>query len=167
MTTKELIIHLLDEVNEDLQWRILEKVFYYRFNSYMSSIFNEYKNDRITYNELLNHITEFSKMITLYIKDKYNFDLEGSAELAFDEDKQNLKFEKEFKQSRFLSDDKFTHRHLEDVKELQARYAKLGYNYPLEQCANIWEDYSDRYAAGWLGMGDENDIINFCKQNLQ
>ena len=68
---------------------------------------------------------------------------------------------------KYVSDNKFTHRHLEDVKELQARYAKLGYNYPLEQCANIWEDYSDGYAAGWLGMGNEEDIINFCKQNIQ
>lgn len=55
--------------------------------------------------------------------------------------------------------DKFEHRHIDDVKRIQVVLLKNGYDADLQSCASIWEDYSDSYAAGWLGLPESDDEL--------
>lgn len=53
----------------------------------------------------------------------------------------------------------FNHRHLGDVVRIQQVCEQNGYEADLEACAYLWDEYSDRYAAGWLGLPeDDNDL---------
>lgn len=53
----------------------------------------------------------------------------------------------------------FNHRHLGDVVRIQRVAEQNGYEADLEACAYLWDEYSDRYAAGWLGLPeDDNDL---------
>lgn len=59
------------------------------------------------------------------------------------------------------SDKNFTHRHLEDVKRMQRVLQANGYHADLDDCARLWDDYSDMYAAGWLGLpSDDDELLN-------
>ena len=56
----------------------------------------------------------------------------------------------------------FTHRHKPDVERIQSIIRNNGYEADLEDCACIWEEYSDMYAAGWLGLGEDDDGVWNC-----
>jgi hypothetical protein len=51
------------------------------------------------------------------------------------------------------------HRHHSDVERLQRVMLQNGYEADYDSAAGIWEDYSDDYAAGWLGMPEEDDEL--------
>lgn len=51
----------------------------------------------------------------------------------------------------------FEHRWIEDVKRIQQVLLDNGYTSTLKDCADLWEDYSDSYCAGWLNMDSYND----------
>lgn len=53
----------------------------------------------------------------------------------------------------------YQHRHQSDVERIQQVCMRNGYEADLEDCAGIWDDYSDMYAAGWLGLPDDNDEL--------
>lgn len=60
---------------------------------------------------------------------------------------------------KIRDNENFDHRHLSDVKRIQEVLMKNGYDADLPSCAEIWEEHSDSYAAGWLGLpSDDNEI---------
>lgn len=55
----------------------------------------------------------------------------------------------------------FTHRWLDDVKRMQRVLISEGHLVSLQECADIWDDYSDMFAAGWLCLpSDDSDLYN-------
>jgi len=46
----------------------------------------------------------------------------------------------------------FYHRHLDDVAKIKEVINHNGYHCTLKDAANIWQDYSDLMAAGWMGL---------------
>lgn len=56
-------------------------------------------------------------------------------------------------------DTPYYHRHIEDVERIQQVCLKNGYAADLEDCAGIWSEYSDSYAAGWLGLDEDDDDL--------
>lgn len=57
------------------------------------------------------------------------------------------------------ADEKFEHRHLWDVTRIQLLCYNRGYLVSLEDCAMLWETYSDRYTAGWLQLDETDDEV--------
>lgn len=53
----------------------------------------------------------------------------------------------------------FTHRHLSDVERIFAVMSAGGVDTDLNTCAYIWDEYSDDYAAGWLGLPDDDQDL--------
>lgn len=53
----------------------------------------------------------------------------------------------------------FEHRHYADVVRIKQVLLKNGYDADLPSCANIWDEYSDSYAAGWLGLPKDDDEL--------
>ena len=51
---------------------------------------------------------------------------------------------------KILNDTTFEHRHLDDVKRIQRVLLAHGYESDLESAADIWDEYSDSMAAGWM-----------------
>lgn len=51
------------------------------------------------------------------------------------------------------------HRHHNDVERLQRVILHNGYESDYDDAANIWEDYSDSYAAGWLYLPDDDNEL--------
>lgn len=49
-------------------------------------------------------------------------------------------------------DKSFQHRHLDDVERIFKVIRENGYYPTMSSCADIWEEYSDISAAGWLGL---------------
>ena len=43
----------------------------------------------------------------------------------------------------------YNHRHKSDVERIQQVCMRNGYEADLEDCAGIWDDYSDMYATGY------------------
>jgi hypothetical protein len=61
-----------------------------------------------------------------------------------------------------------THRHHSDVERLQRVMLQNGYEADYNDAANIWDDYSDAYAAGWLGMPeDDNELWDEIKNRVE
>lgn len=56
-------------------------------------------------------------------------------------------------------DQYFNHRHIGDVIRIQRVVEQNGYEADLEACAYLWEEYSDRYAAGWIGLPEDDDDL--------
>ena len=56
-------------------------------------------------------------------------------------------------------EENYQHRHQSDVERLQRVMLAHGYDADLPSAADIWEDYSDSYAAGWLGMPDDDNKL--------
>lgn len=50
----------------------------------------------------------------------------------------------------------FEHRWIRDVERIQEVLLYNGYSSTLRDCANLWDDYSEAYAAGWLGLPDDD-----------
>jgi len=58
-----------------------------------------------------------------------------------------------------LLDNKFNYDHIGDVIRLERVAEENGYEADLETCAYLWDEYSDRLCAGWLGLPeDDNDL---------
>lgn len=57
---------------------------------------------------------------------------------------------------KIIKEDNYEHRHITDVKRLQRVMLQNGYESDLRSVAGLWDDYSDTYAAGWIGL-PEND----------
>lgn len=49
-----------------------------------------------------------------------------------------------------------------DCEKIQAALLDHGYYASIEQCAKLWELYSEEYAAGWLVMSDKSQEIYDC-----
>lgn len=56
----------------------------------------------------------------------------------------------------------YNHRHIEDVFRLCEVLKCHGYSADLEDCEDLWNDYSDMRAAGWLGMPDDDEELWQC-----
>ena len=56
-------------------------------------------------------------------------------------------------------EDNYQHRHQSDVERLQRVMLANGYDADLQSAAGIWEEYSDDYAAGWMGMPDDDNEL--------
>lgn len=56
-------------------------------------------------------------------------------------------------------DNNFEHRHISDVFRIQQVCEQNGYEADLQACAYLWDEYSDSYAAGWLGMPESDDDL--------
>jgi hypothetical protein len=55
--------------------------------------------------------------------------------------------------------EEYHHRHLHDVMTIQRVCRDNNLELSLEECADAWEDYSELYAAGWLGLPEEEDVL--------
>lgn len=53
----------------------------------------------------------------------------------------------------------YQHRHKDDVERLQRVLLANGYYSELQSCADIWQNYSDDYEAGWMGMPNDDDEL--------
>ena len=60
---------------------------------------------------------------------------------------------------KIIKEDDYIHRHHSDVERLQRVMLQNGYEADLRSAADIWEEYSDDYAAGWLGMPENDDEL--------
>ena len=54
---------------------------------------------------------------------------------------------------------KFEHRHMDDVQRIREVMLKRGFDIDLQSCAKFWEERSDMFAAGWLGLPDSDDDL--------
>lgn len=64
--------------------------------------------------------------------------------------------------------DNFYHRHLNDVKRIQIVCLQNGYEADLGDCADIWDDYSDMLAAGWMGLPEnDEELWNIIKNEVK
>jgi hypothetical protein len=53
----------------------------------------------------------------------------------------------------------FKHDHLFDVDRIQNVCLQNGYEADLQDCADVWHDYSTTSAAGWLNLPDYDDDL--------
>lgn len=60
------------------------------------------------------------------------------------------------KRDLYNNDKTFEHRFLEDVERIQKVLDDNGYDSNLSDCADLWEQYSDESAAGWLSLPDDD-----------
>jgi hypothetical protein len=61
-------------------------------------------------------------------------------------------------------------RHKEDAETIKAVLIKKGYiNAGLNDAISLWSEYSDSYAAGWLGLPEDNEeeIWNSIKDYIR
>lgn len=61
-------------------------------------------------------------------------------------------------------DEDFQHRHKSDCERIQKLLLELGYSSTLKDCGELWDDYSDTMAAGWLNLGESDEDL---KQTLK
>lgn len=60
---------------------------------------------------------------------------------------------------------RYTHRHMHNVERIKNVCHQNGYEADLEDCANIWEDYSDMNAAGWINLPEDDEDLWFIIKN--
>lgn len=60
----------------------------------------------------------------------------------------------------------YTHRWLLDVERIQRVLLANGYSSLLEDCGRLWDDHSDDYCAGWLGLPEDDEDLWGELQNL-
>lgn len=53
----------------------------------------------------------------------------------------------------------FTHSHLEDVERMLRVCTERGIDTDLRTCAFLWDYYSERFAAGWLSLFEDDDLL--------
>jgi len=53
----------------------------------------------------------------------------------------------------------FTGEYRDDCERIQRILRDKGYNATLQQCEELWDDYSDSMAAGWMGLGDNDEDV--------
>ena len=60
------------------------------------------------------------------------------------------------------------HRHHKDVQRIMEAARIAGYEISYTDAVWAWEEYSEQfYAAGWLGVGDDAEILRVLKLMLQ
>lgn len=52
--------------------------------------------------------------------------------------------------------------YLGDCAIIQRALANVGYFATLRQARRLWEEYSESYAAGWMGVPDQDEHIVRC-----
>jgi len=57
------------------------------------------------------------------------------------------------------NDTNFNHPHIGDVVRIQRVAEEHGYEADLEACAYIWDEYSDRHAAGWINLPEDDEYL--------
>lgn len=53
-------------------------------------------------------------------------------------------------------------RYRADCLVIQQVLLNHGYTSDIQDCYELWSDYSDRYAAGWINLPDKDDEIWSC-----
>lgn len=67
------------------------------------------------------------------------------------------------KQGRWLYKDEEVQK---DLLILQEKYKKLGYDFTIDECYNIWYLFSDMLSANWLSVsGDISKSIDYVINN--
>lgn len=61
--------------------------------------------------------------------------------------------------TRINNNKSYTHRHIGDVERIQRVLLDNGYSSLLEDCGNLWDNYSDDYCAGWLNLPEDDDDL--------
>ena len=56
-------------------------------------------------------------------------------------------------------EENFTHWWIGDVKRIQQVLLDNNYSSTLNDCANLWEDYSDSMCAGWLHLPQDDEEL--------
>ena len=54
----------------------------------------------------------------------------------------------------------------EDCAHIQTLARELGYNITLDRACDIWVHHSDTFAAGWLCLGDDDEVKYFIQPYL-
>ena len=63
-----------------------------------------------------------------------------------------------------IEKEKFEHRFIEDVERIQQVMVSKGYYCTLKMSASMWDEYSDIYCAGWLGLPEsDEELFNILK----
>jgi len=66
-----------------------------------------------------------------------------------------------------INNNNYIHRHKSDVERIQKICILKGYNIDLQTCADIWENYSESYSAGWLRLSlIDNDIWEIIQKEI-
>ena len=50
-------------------------------------------------------------------------------------------------------------RYRDDCHRIQQALLNHGYTSDIQDCYELWSDYSDRYAAGWIGFPEDDDDL--------
>jgi len=58
-----------------------------------------------------------------------------------------------------IENSSFYHRHTSDVERIKKVLLANGYDSTLEDCSNLWDDYSYSLAAGWINLPDDDDEL--------
>ncbi len=53
----------------------------------------------------------------------------------------------------------FEHRYRDDVERIHKILLDRGYDSTLEDCARLWDEYSDSMAAGWMILPDTDEEV--------
>jgi hypothetical protein len=74
-----------------------------------------------------------------------------------------------FRKAGNYNEENFEHRWIYDVQRIQKVARDNGYEADLDACAYLWDEYSDDYAAGWMGLPENDDdlweiVINKAEQ---
>ena len=65
------------------------------------------------------------------------------------------------------SDNEFSHRWIEDVKIIQQVLLDRGYSSLLEDCARLWDSYSNDMCAGWMGLPEDDiELFNILEHRI-
>lgn len=60
---------------------------------------------------------------------------------------------------RRIDQGKFEHRHQHDIERMQRVCRVNGYDAGLKDLAEIWDEYSYMFSAGWLGLPSSDDEL--------
>ena len=60
---------------------------------------------------------------------------------------------------KIIKEDDYRHRHHYDVVRLQTVMRLNGYEADLRSAAGIWEEISDTFAAGWMGLPKDDEDL--------
>lgn len=62
----------------------------------------------------------------------------------------------------------FNHRHKEDIIRIKQIMLNNGYEADLSDAAELWEDYSDSLAAGWINLPkDDDELWSIIKYDVE
>jgi hypothetical protein len=56
-------------------------------------------------------------------------------------------------------DSSYNHRWIGDVKRIQQVLKNNGYSSLLKDCGDLWDEYSETWCAGWLGLPETDEEL--------